>query len=54
MILEEFFEKKNQGKSNEYVMMTVEEESAYNPYSILRNVGKQLANQKRHHKAHID
>ena len=54
MILKEFFEKKKQGNGNKDVMMAVEEESAENPSNILGTVEKLIADQNRHHKAHID
>ena len=54
MILKEVLQEKNQGKGNEYVMISVEEESAENPSNILGIVEKELAQQNRHHKAHID
>ena len=40
MILKEFLEKKNQGKSNEDVMMSVEEESVNNASKIIGIVFK--------------
>ena len=53
MILKEFPEKKKQGKSNKDVIMAVEEESSENYSKILGIVENQLADQNRHHKAHI-
>ena len=54
IIIKELLRNKKQGKSNEYVMMAVEEESEENPSNILGIVWKQLAKQNRRHKAYID
>ena len=54
MILKEFLENKKQGKTNEDLMMAVEEESAENPSRILGIAEKRLAEQNRRHKTHID
>ena len=54
LILKEFLQKKKQGKSNEDVMISVEYESAEKPSNILGIVEKLIAEQNRHHKAHID
>ena len=54
MILKEFLEKKNQGKSNEDIMMAVEEESAEKPSSIIGIFEKRISEENRRHKAHID
>ena len=54
MILKELLLKKKQEKSNKDVIMAVEEESAENPSNFLGTVEKLIAEQNRHHKAHID
>ena len=54
MILKELLQNKKQGKANGDVMISAEEESAEKPSNILGIIEKKLAEQNRHHKAHIE
>ena len=54
MTFKKFLQKKNQGKSNKDVMMTLEKESAYNPSNNFGVLENQLAKNNRHQNAHID